>query len=154
MDAQGSGPGGRKDDEVCVNEDNPWLDEILDIETGLDNTVAGEITNVEGGKLDAVETDERTNEDGVTTEVEPRVESGKVGSKLKLTLCSSLESSSSSSSTQDGDVVGIWKELGVLASETSIEASNEVGVDDSTNGADGVDKGKGDNETEGTEGTG
>ena len=59
-----------------------------------------------GGKLDAVETDKRTSEDGVTMEVEPRVESGKVGSKFKQMPCSSLESSSSSF-TQDGDVVGI-----------------------------------------------
>ena len=50
MDAQGSGPRGRKDDKVCVNEDNPWLDEILDIKTGLDNTVAGEITHIKGGQ--------------------------------------------------------------------------------------------------------
>ena len=96
MDAQGSGPRGRKDDEFCVNEDNPWLNEILNIKTGLYNTMAGEITNIEGGKLDAVETDKGTSEDGVTMEVKPRVESGKVGSKIKLTLCLSLESSSSS----------------------------------------------------------
>ena len=93
-----------------------------------------------GGKLDAVETDKRTSEDGVIMEVEPRVESGKVGSKLKQMPCSSLISSSSSS-TQDGDVVGIWKELRVLASKTSIEASNEVGVNNSTNGADGIRQG-------------
>ena len=55
------------------------------------------------------------------------------------------------SSTQDRDVIGIWKELRVLASKTSIEASNEVGVNNSTNGADGINKDKGDNETEGTE---
>lgn len=46
MDAQGSGPRGRKDDEVCVNENNVWLDEILDIKTGLDNTVAGKISRI------------------------------------------------------------------------------------------------------------
>jgi hypothetical protein len=34
------------------------------------------------GKEDAVETDETTSEDGVITEVEPRDESSKVGSKL------------------------------------------------------------------------
>ena len=51
----------------------------------------------------------------------------------------------------DGDVIGIWKELRVLASETLIEASNEVGADDNTNGANGVYKGKDDNEAEGTE---
>jgi hypothetical protein len=104
MDAHGSGPGGRTDDEVCVNDDKLPDDEI---DSRLD-TVIGEITNVEGGKLDAVETDERTSEDGVTTEVEPKVESGKVGSKLRLTVCSSAESSSSpSSSGEEKDVVGI-----------------------------------------------
>ena len=54
------------------------------------------ITNIEGSKLDAVETDEKASEDGVITEVGPRVKSGKVGSKLRLTVCSSVESSPSS----------------------------------------------------------
>jgi hypothetical protein len=137
MDAQGSGPGGRRDDEVCVNDDMLPDD---DTDSGL-NTAVGEITNVEGGKLDAVETDERTSEDGVTTEDEPRVESGKVGSKLRLTLCSSAESSSSPSSSGEDEDVGIWKELGVLTSETSIERSNGVGVDDNANDVDDTDKG-------------
>ena len=104
MDAHGSGPGDRTDDEVCVNDDKLPDDEI---DSCLD-TVIGEITNVKGGKPDAVETDERTSEDGVTTEVEPKVKSGKVGSKLRLTVCSSAESSSSpSSSGEEKDVVGI-----------------------------------------------
>jgi hypothetical protein len=104
MDAHGSGPGDRTDDEVCVNDDKLPDDQI---DSRLD-TVIGEITNVEGGKLNAVKTDERTSEDGGTTEVEPKVESGKVGSKLRLTVCSSAESSSSpSSSGEEKDVVGI-----------------------------------------------
>lgn len=78
-----------------MNDDNPPDDDIVD--SGLDSTGVGVITNVEGGKVDAVETDERTSEEGVTTEVEPRVESGRLGSKLKLTVCSSSDSSSSSS---------------------------------------------------------
>ena len=85
-----------------MNDDRLLDDEIVDIDSGRDNT---EITNVEGGKLDAVETDERASEDGVITEVEPKVESGKVGSKLKLTVSSSSESSSSSG--EDKEVVGI-----------------------------------------------
>lgn len=89
MDAHGSKRGGRTDEEVCVNDDKLAGD---DMDSGLD-TAVGEITNVEGGKLDAVETDERTSEDGVTTEVEPKVESGKVGSTLRLTVSSSAESS-------------------------------------------------------------
>jgi hypothetical protein len=68
-------------------------------------------------------------------EVEPRVESGKVGSKLRLTVSSPL-------SGKDKEVVGIWKELGVLASENSTELSNGVGVGD-VNDAEGVDKGSG-----------
>lgn len=150
MDAHGSGPGGRIDDEVWVKDDSPPDDETVDIDSGLDNTVGCEIAYVEGGKVDAVETDERTSDDGVITDVEPRVESGRVGSKLKLTVCSSSESlSSPSSSGQDVDVVGIWKELGVLASDTSTELSNE-GVADSANDVDGV--GKGGSECEGGEG--
>ena len=47
------------------------------------------------------------------------------------------------------EVVGIWKELGVLASETSIELSNGVGVGDNANDEDGVDKGSGGSEGEG-----
>ena len=50
----------------------------------------GEITNVEGGKVDVVEAEETTSEDGVITQVEPRVESGRVGS-----IRSSAKSSSS-----------------------------------------------------------
>ena len=133
-DAHGWGPMGRTDDEVCVNDDRLPED---DIDSGLDNTTFGEITNVEGGKVDAVETDEKSSEDGVITEVEPRVESGKVGSKLRLTVCSSAESSSSSG--EDKEVVGIWKELGVLASETSTELSNGVGVGDNADDPDVVD---------------
>ena len=140
------------DDEVCVNDDRLLDDEIVDIDSGSDNTGLGEITNVEGGKLDAVETDEKASEDGVNTEVEPRVESGKVGSKLRLTVCSSAESSPSSG--EDKEVVGIWKELGVLASETSTELSNGVGVGDNANDADGVDKGSGGSEGEGEGGEG
>ena len=34
----------------------------------------------------------------------------------------------------------IWKELGVLASETSIEFSNGVGVGDNANDAEGFDR--------------
>ena len=78
-------------------------DKIVNIDTGTDNTGLGEITNVEGGKLDAVETDEKAREDGVITEVEPRDESGKVGSRLRLTAYSSAESSSSD---KDKEVVG------------------------------------------------
>ena len=99
---------------------------IVDIDSGPDSTGLGEITNVEGGKVDAVETDEKASEVGVITEVEPRLESGKVGSKLRLTVCSSATSSSSSG--EDKEVIGIWKELGVLASETSTELSNGLGV--------------------------
>ena len=129
------------DDEVYMIDDRLQDDEIVDIDSGSDNTRLGEITNVKGGKLDAVETDEKASEDGVITEVEPRVELGKVGSKLRLTVCSSVESSLSSG--EDKEVVGIWKELGVLASETSTELSNGVGVSDNANNADGVDKGSG-----------
>ena len=132
--AHGWGARGRTDDEVCVNDDKLADD---DIDSGLDNTTLGEITNVEGGKEDAVETDEKPSEDGVITDVEPRVESGKVGSKLRLTVCSSAESSSSS--CEDKEVVGIWKELGVLASDTSTELSNGVGIGDNAGDADGVD---------------
>ena len=127
-------------------------DEIVDIDSGPDNTGIGEITNVEGGKLDAVETDEKATEDGVITEVEPRDESGKVGSKLRLTVSSSSESSLSSG--EDKEVVGIWKELGVLASETSIELSTGVGVGDNANDAEGVDKGNGGSEGESEGGKG
>jgi hypothetical protein len=143
---------GSTDDEVCVNDDGLLVDRIVDIDSGPDNTVLGDITNIEGGKVDAVETDEKTTEDGVITEVEPRDESGKVGSKLRLTVCSSAESSSSSG--EDKEVVGIWKELGVLASETSTVLSNGVGVSDNANNADGVDKGRGgsEGESEGGEG--
>ena len=146
-DAHGRGPRGRTDDEVCVNDDKLPDDES---ERGPDNTTLGEITNVEGGKVDAVETDEKSIEDGVITEVEPSVESGKVGSKLRLTVCSSTESSSSSSG-EDKEVVGIWKELGVLASETSTELSNGVGAGDNGEDADGVDicTGCGEGESEG-----
>ena len=76
--------------------------EIVDIDSGRDNT---EITNVQGGKLDAVETDERASEDGVITEVEPKVESSKVSSKIRLTVSSSSESSSSSG--EDKEIVSI-----------------------------------------------
>ena len=151
-DAHGRGPRGRTDDEVCVNDDRLLDDETVDIDSGSDNTGLGEITNVKGGKLDAVETDEKASEDGVITEVEPRVESGEVGSKLRLTVSSSEESSLSSG--EDNEVIGIWKELGVLASETSTELSNGVGVGDNTNDADGVDKGRGGNEGEGEGGGG
>ena len=105
------------------------------------------ITNIEGSKLDAVETDEKASEDGVITEVEPRVELDKVGSKLRLTVCSSVESSLSSG--EDKEVIGIWKELGVLASETSKELSNGVGVGDNANDADGIDKGSSGSKGEG-----
>ena len=67
-----------------MNDDNPPHDEILDIDSGLDDTVVGEITNVEGGRVDTVEADEMSKEDGVTTEVEPSVEVGKVGNKLTV----------------------------------------------------------------------
>ena len=43
-------------------------DKIVDIDSGSDNTGLGIITNVEGGKLDAVETDKKASEDGVITE--------------------------------------------------------------------------------------
>ena len=69
-----------------MNDDKLLDDEIVDIDLGPDTTALDEITNVEGGKVDAVETDEKANEDGVITEVEPRVESGIVGSKLRLTV--------------------------------------------------------------------
>ena len=105
------------------------------------------ITNIEGSKLDAVETDEKASEDGVITEVGPRVKSDKVGSKLRLTVCSSVESSPSSG--EDKEVIGIWKELGVLASETSTELSNGVGVGDNANDADGIDKGSSGSKGEG-----
>ena len=131
-----------------MNDDRLLDDEIVDI----DNTGLGEITNVEGGKLEAVETDEKATEDGVITEVEPRVESGKVGSKLELKVSSSSESSPSSG--EDKEVVGIWKELGVLTSETSTELSNGGGVGDNTSDADGVDKGSGGREGEGEGGEG
>ena len=133
-----------------MNDDKLLEDEIVDIDSGPDNTGLGEITNVEGGKVDAVETDEKASELGVITEVEPRLESGKVGSKLRLTVCSSTASSSSSG--EDKEVIGIWKELGVLASETSTELSNGLGVGDKANDADGVDKGRGGSEGEGGEG--
>ena len=87
------------------------------------------MANIKGGKVDAVkrlETDKKTSKDGVIMEVEPRVESGKVGSKLRLTVSSSAESSSSSG--EDKEVISIRNELRVLASETSIELSNGVGV--------------------------
>ena len=129
-----------------MNDDRLLDDRMVDIDSGPDNTGLGEITNVEGGKLDAVETDDKASEDGVITEVEPKVESGKVGSRLRLTVSSSAESSPSSG--EDKEVVGIWKELGVLASETAIELSNGVGVGDNTNDADGVDKGSGGSEGE------
>jgi hypothetical protein len=151
-DAHGCGPRGRTDDEVCVNDDKLLEDEKVDIDSCPDDTALGEITNVEGGKEDAVETDETTSEDGVITEVEPRDESSKVGSKLRLTLFSSAKSSMSSG--EDKEVVGIWKELGVLASETSTELSNGVGVGDNANDADGVDKGSGGSEGEGEGGEG
>ena len=135
-DAHGRVPRGMTDDEVCMIDDRLLDDEIVDIDSGSDNTGLGKITNVKGGKLDAVKTDEKASEDGVITEVEPRVESGKVGSKLRLTVCSSVESSG-----EDKEVIGIWKELGVLASEMSMELSNGVGVGDNANNADGIDKG-------------
>ena len=65
-----------------MNDDKLLDDKIVD----GPNTALDKITNVEGGKVDAVKTDERTNEDGVIMEVEPRVESGIVGSKLRLTV--------------------------------------------------------------------
>jgi hypothetical protein len=151
-DAHGWGPTGRRDDDLCVNDDKLLEDEIVDIDSGPDNTGLGEITNVEGGKVDAVETDEKASELGVITEVKPRLESGKVGSKLRLTVCSSTASSSSSG--EDKEVIGIWKELGVLASETSTELSNGLGVGDKANDADGVDKGRGGSEGEGEGGEG
>ena len=146
-DAHGRGPRGMTDDKVCMIDDRLLDNEIVDINSGSDNTGLGKITNVEGGKLDAVETDKKASKDGVIAEVEPRVKSGKVGSKLRLTVCSSVESSPSSG--EDKEVVGIWKELGVLASETSTELSNGVGVSDSANNADGVDKGSGGSKGEG-----
>ena len=94
-DAHGRGPRGMTDDKVCMIDDRLLDNEIVDIDSGSDNTRLGKITNVEGGKLDALETDEKASEDGVITEVEPRVESGKVGSKLRLTICLSVESSPS-----------------------------------------------------------
>jgi hypothetical protein len=117
---------------------------MVGIDSDPNDTVLGEITNVEGGKVDAVEAEETTSEDGVITEVEPRVDSGRVGSKLRLTVCSSAKSSSSSD--EDKEVVGIWKELGVLASETSTELCNGVGVGDNAND---LDKGSGGSEGEG-----
>ena len=122
-------------------------DEIVDIDSGSDNTGLGEITNIEGSKLDAVKTDEKASKDSVITEFEPRVESGKVGSKLRLTVCSSVESSPSSG--KDKEVISIWKELGVLASDMSSELSNGVGVGDNTNDADGIDKGSSGSKGEG-----
>ena len=68
-----------------MNDDKLLDDEIVDIDLGP-NTALDKITNVKGGKVDAVKTDKRTNEDGVIMEVEPRVESGIVGSKLRLTV--------------------------------------------------------------------
>ena len=86
MDAHGWGPRGMTDDEVCMIDDRLLDDKIVDIDSGSDNTGLGKITNVEGGKLDAVKTDEKASKDSVITEVEPRVESGKVGRKLRLTV--------------------------------------------------------------------
>jgi hypothetical protein len=131
-----------------VYDDRLLGDEMVNIDSG---TGLGEITNVEGGKLDAVETDENAREDGVITEVEPRDESGKVGSGLRLTEYSSAESSSSSG--EDKEVVGIRNELGVLASEISIELANGVGVGDNAM-QNGVDKGSGGSEGVGEGGEG
>ena len=135
------------DDEVCMIDDILLDNEIVDIDSGSDNTGLGKITNVEGSKLDAVKTDKKASKDGVITEVEPRVKLGKVGSKLRLTVCSSVESSLSSD--EDKEVIGIWKELGVLASDMSSELSNGVGVGDNTNDADGIDKGSSGSKGEG-----
>ena len=86
MDAHGRGPRGMTDDEVCMIDDRLLDDKIVDIDSGSDNTGLGKITNVEGGKLDAVKTDEKASKDSLITEVEPRVESGKVSRKLRLTV--------------------------------------------------------------------
>ena len=60
-----------------MNDDRLLDDEIVNIDSDLDNTRLGKITNIEGGKLDAVETDEKASKDGVVAEVEPRVEPGR-----------------------------------------------------------------------------
>jgi hypothetical protein len=49
MDAHGLGPWGGIDDEVCVNDDRLLVDEIVNIDSGPDNTGLGEITSVECG---------------------------------------------------------------------------------------------------------
>jgi hypothetical protein len=62
-DAHGWGPRGRTDDEVCVNDDKLLDDEIVGLDSSPNDTVLGEITNVEGGKVDAVEAEETTSEE-------------------------------------------------------------------------------------------
>ena len=56
MDAHGRGPRGMTDDEVCMIDDRLLDNEIVDIDSGSDNTRLDKITNVEGSKLDAVKT--------------------------------------------------------------------------------------------------
>ena len=58
-DAHGQGPRGMTDDEVCMIDDRLLDDEIVDIDSGSDNTGLGKITNIEGGRLDAVKTDDK-----------------------------------------------------------------------------------------------
>ena len=52
MDAHGRGPRGMTDDKVCMIDDRLLDNEIVDINSGSDNTGLGKITNVEGGKLE------------------------------------------------------------------------------------------------------
>ena len=53
--------------------------------------------------------------------------------------------------TINKEVIDIWKELRVLASETSTELSNGVGVSDNANNADDIDKGSGGSKGKGEE---
>ena len=107
-----------------MSDDRLLGDEIVGVDSDHGGTGLGEITNVKGGKLDAVET-EKASQDSAITDVESRDEPGKVGSKLRLTVRSSVESLSLSG---EDKVIGVWKELGVLLFETSVELSSEVGV--------------------------
>ena len=71
----------------------------------------GEITNVEGGKVDVVEAEETTSEDGVITQVEPRVASGRVGS-IRSSAKSSLSSSSGKESPKTKKSLAYKRNLG------------------------------------------
>ena len=66
MDTHGWGPPGTTDDEVCVSDDKLLGDEIVSIDSDHGGTRLGEITNVEGGKLDAVETEKASQGSAIT----------------------------------------------------------------------------------------